>query len=308
MESIIGKIKRLGLKMAFQKFIGFEAVFTCGVRKINEAPLYAGNVETPFNLMSYSSKYCYADPLLYDFSGDVYLYMEAFDRKQKKGCIACSKISNGKIETPRVIIEEPYHMSFPMIFEMKNEVYMIPETEAGGTINIYINSGNPYEWRLLQRIKTNISIVDSVVYSSKDDTVSIIASTFDLENPKLTKYIMFQLKRENNIFSIEYSNDFNSSSKYGYGNRNAGYIIGDLHCTQKSTPAIYGYSSVFYQLNSINEKNIDEQFVSEVRPEQIRMISDKKIKPIGTHTYSIVGDYEVIDLEYLDFNYKKWIR
>ena len=47
MESIIGKIKRLGLKMAFQKFIGFEAVFTCGIRKINEVPLYAGNVETP---------------------------------------------------------------------------------------------------------------------------------------------------------------------------------------------------------------------------------------------------------------------
>ena len=75
-----------------------------------------------------------------------------------------------------------------------------------------------------------------------------------------------------------------------------------------STPSIYGYSNVFYQLNSINEKNIDEQFVSEIRPEQIRMISDKNIKPIGTHTYSIVGDYEVIDLEYLDFNYKKWIR
>lgn len=308
MENIIKKIKRLGFKMAFQKLVGFEAVFTCGIRKIDEEPLFTGNVGSPFNLMPYSSKYWYADPLLHDFEGNVYLYMEAFDRKKRKGCIACSKILDGKIDTPRVIIEEPYHMSFPMIFEMKNEVYMIPETEAGGTINIYINCGHPYEWRLFQRIKTSVSIVDSVVYDLKDDTVSIIASTFDVENPKLTKYIMFKLKRENNFFSIEYSNDFNLSSKYGYGNRNAGYIIGKLHCTQKSTPAIYGYSNVFYQLNNINEKYIDEKFISEIRPEQIKMISDKKIKPIGTHTYSKVGDYEVIDLEYLEFNCRKWIR
>ena len=117
---------------------------------------------------------------------------------------------------------------------MKNEVYMIPETEAGGTINIYINCGNPYEWRLLQRIKTNISIVDSVVYSSKDDTVSIIASTFDLENPKLTKYIMFQLKRENNIFSIEYSNDFNLSSKYGYETGMLDILLGTCTARRKA--------------------------------------------------------------------------
>ena len=307
MESIVNKIRRLGPKMAFQKAVGYEAVFTCGIREKNGAALYEGNMDEPFYIMPYSKEYWYADPLLYEFSGELFLYMEAFDKKKKKGCIACSRILDGKIGEAKTIIEEPYHMSFPMIYKMGNEVYMIPETEAGGTINIYINNDDPCKWTLFQRIETEMSIVDSVVYDSSIDTVSIIASTFCPNNPKLTRYILYQLRKEHDRFSICFDDKFNSSSQYGYGNRNSGYIIGDLHCTQRSTPAVYGYANVFYRLKGFKEGTLDETFMSEITPNQIKMISDKRIKPIGIHTYSLAGNYEAIDLEYLEFNPGKWI-
>ena len=42
--------------------------------------------------MSYSSKYWYADPLLYDFLGDVYLYMEASIEKKRKAVLPVQNI------------------------------------------------------------------------------------------------------------------------------------------------------------------------------------------------------------------------
>lgn len=39
--------------------------------------------------------------------------------------------------SPVVVLEEPYHLSFPWVFEEDGHIYMLPETGATNTIRLY---------------------------------------------------------------------------------------------------------------------------------------------------------------------------
>ena len=55
-SEFIKKAKKLGLRLGFMKFIGYEAIFSCAFRK-------AGSDE-PYAVLPHSDKYWYADPLI----------------------------------------------------------------------------------------------------------------------------------------------------------------------------------------------------------------------------------------------------
>ena len=65
--NIIKKMKRLGLKLGFQKMVGYEAIFSCAFCEREPGrELYHSNFrkEKNFQVLPHSEKYWYADPLL----------------------------------------------------------------------------------------------------------------------------------------------------------------------------------------------------------------------------------------------------
>ncbi len=289
-------IKRLP-RAPLKKIIGFEEIYTVGVRKVND-------VNAPFRRIPYSRDFWYADPLLFDFEGKTYLFTEAFDRKQFIGRIAVSDIdSNGSISKPQVIIKEKYHLSFPYVFQWGDDIYMIPESCANLSINLYRCTDYPLKWELAAQFATSNEFVDAVVFVMSDEKICLLGSEVNPDNPLLVRYCKYYINKADAGFVCHKDDEFQTD--WNHGDRNGGKPVGTndglIVPTQESSSSDYGVR--------VNLRRVCENFIPAVAVEKSIGIDDVKFDPpislsdaIGVHTYSAVNGIEVTDLRYLKFS------
>lgn len=78
-----------------------------------------------------------ADPFLFVYNNTLYMFYEQF-RMNTKGVIAM--VSTKDLENwtdPVVVLEEPYHLSFPWVFVHEDKVFMIPESGSDKSVRLY---------------------------------------------------------------------------------------------------------------------------------------------------------------------------
>lgn len=304
MKNIIVKMKRLGLKLGVMKALGYEAEFTCAFRerKVGKELICGGKGE--FFAYEDLVDYWYADPLIYQYRNEEYVFMEAFERKTGLGRIAVTKIGKDGWEKPKVIIKEEFHLSFPVIFEFRNVLYMIPETSTAHSIILYQCREFPFKWEKKTEILHGRKLVDIVPVSFDENAVTFLGSECEKDSLRV-RFQAFTLHFKEKITAVEWES-YNALQEYNFMNRNGGVMVKDYLVLQKSTPSVYGHSILFGRPDEMvpNEVSIAE----EIKPEEIKLYKNKIKHIIGTHTYSLTGNYEVIDVQYMRFNKTKWIN
>ena len=95
-----------------------------------------------------------ADPFLFSYKNELYLFYESQKKWYGKGKLCMIKTSNLKDwSKEKIILKEPIHLSFPFVFEYADHLYMIPETGQDGSIRIYENKDKTLEnWNLKAKI------------------------------------------------------------------------------------------------------------------------------------------------------------
>ena len=90
-----------------------------------------------------------ADPFLFRYDGANWLFYETVDDNWK-GKIGCFKEEDGRWVSKGIVLERPWHMSYPQVFEEDGHVYMIPEQSAlgKGNVSIYEATDFPGGWVL----------------------------------------------------------------------------------------------------------------------------------------------------------------
>lgn len=212
--------------------------------------------------------YWYADPMLFTYQGEKYLFTEAFDMKLHIGRIAVSSYVDGEFTVPKVIIRRPYHMSYPCVFEYKGEVYMIPETSQRGTLEIWKAQGNLYAWKKHGILLDKVRYADSTIlqlnggvylfsyednYTDNDNTGEYITHVFELEPDTLRIAEIENIEHERNV------------------KRPAGNFIlqpdEQIFRTTQNNIRTYGESMIVNQVTSI--KPFAESKVCEILPESL---------------------------------------
>lgn len=198
-----------------------------------------------------------ADPFVIKWHGQNYLFFELYD--YKKGVIACKNLDDLG-EMPGVVLEEPYHLSFPCVFEDNGKLYMVPESGANGTIDLY-EAENPYKW---SKVKTLVSSV-----CAGDPVISKAGNTYFLEftdsgDENLRVY------RSDSLFGVWEE----KVSKTEPHSRNAGHVFeyGDEVIFPKQDSKEYGKRIYF--------KTWNEEIIKTIE---------------GIHTFNFNDDYIVTD-------------
>ena len=102
----------------------------------------------PFRAIKNNLRYWVADPFVFERDGETYIFAELFDYLRRRGVIGYSKLkANGSFSSWKEIIVEPYHMSYPQIFEHDGEIYIVPETGSGHTLDMYRAVDFPDRWQ-----------------------------------------------------------------------------------------------------------------------------------------------------------------
>ena len=105
-----------------------------------------------------------ADVFAIEKDGRSYLFFEAFDRDTSTGAIAyASSADRLHWEYGRVVLREPFHLSYPFVFEHDGSYYMIPETRKAGGILLYRARAFPEGWEF-QKELVHGNFADSTLF------------------------------------------------------------------------------------------------------------------------------------------------
>lgn len=97
------------------------------------------------------------------------------------------------------------HMSFPFIFEKKNEIYMIPESSNLRCVYLYKSIKFPSEWKIIRKLINNKFCYDSI-YFNIDNIDYIFTTEFVVVKKQSKTKTKEKFKKEYNNY-IFYSNN-----------------------------------------------------------------------------------------------------
>lgn len=106
-----------------------------------------------------------ADPFLIYENSTFYLFFEVFSSITSKGDIGLAESNNGINWTyKQIILDEPFHLSYPCVFKYNNQYYMIPESAAAHSIRLYRAHDFPYNWSFEKVLINGKDFVDSTIF------------------------------------------------------------------------------------------------------------------------------------------------
>ena len=114
-----------------------------------------------------------ADPFLFAWHNHVWLFFEGMykgrgDRGIARGVIGCLRYDRDGWSYQGVVLEEPYHLSYPQVFEDNGVVYMIPETAQAGEVVLYEAVDFPMGWRK-KAVLIQGKYVDSTIFHKEGE-------------------------------------------------------------------------------------------------------------------------------------------
>ena len=106
----------------------------------------------------------WADPFVVHRRGRWYVFFEELVYREERGVLACLELrADGGWTEPRRILELPYHLSYPHVFEHAGEWYMVPETHEARTVDLYRATEFPYQWEKVRTLMSDIEMVDATL-------------------------------------------------------------------------------------------------------------------------------------------------
>jgi hypothetical protein len=110
-----------------------------------------------------------ADPFMICVDGAWHMFFEvlSWSRHGKRGEIGHATSPDGLRWTyDRIVLAEPFHLSYPYVFEAGSEIYMVPESYQAGGVRLYRGSPFPHRWTLVATLATGDHLVDSSLFQA----------------------------------------------------------------------------------------------------------------------------------------------
>jgi len=232
----------------------------------------------------------YADPHIIQKDNQYYIFIEDFDYRKGKGHISCLSIDpSGNYTPPVPVLEEKYHLSYPCVFEWKDRFYMVPESSANRTIDLYECIEFPCKWLHKLTLMENINAVDSTLFFHNGKWWLFTGvSENEGSSPEVELFIFYSDDLFSNKWKTHALNPLKSDAKDA---RPAGKIFhknGKIIRPSQDCSKFYGYGFDLNEIVVLTENEYKERNVASVRPDW-----DKKI--LATHTYGAEGNLKIID-------------
>lgn len=229
----------------------------------------------------------YADPMLFKYNGTNYVFFEDYD--YKKGVISFITVDRDlNVSAPIKILELDTHLSFPLIFQEGEHIYMVPESCNAHEVALYQAENFPYDWKK-KRVLLPCSGIDSVLFKYNG------------------YYWIFTTLEPSEVMQIYYSESLSSEFKPHAINskkiqgRNAGNFFvynGSLIRPVMNSQISYGHHMVLKEIVTLTPDEFEEREIYTINPTWAPRLK-------GTHTFNYNEDLIVYDGKMVDEPFPK---
>jgi len=235
----------------------------------------------------------WADPFVVFENGKYYVFFEELLEKVQnaKGRLCVAEMGkNGFVSEPRLILEKPYHLSYPFVFRHEGDYYMIPESSENKTIDLYRATGFPYSWEYVMTLKKDITAVDATIIFHNERYWMFTNIVDNYGGASSEELCIFY---SDNLFSDNWKpHSANPVISDVRSSRPAGKILAlnnKLYRPSQNCSVRYGYSVVVNEIVSLNETEYAEKKITALYPEWEDHL-------LGTHTLSHENQLSMIDV------------
>jgi hypothetical protein len=110
-----------------------------------------------------------ADPFGLRRDGALHVFAEAYDYRTRRGVIDLLELDPAfNVGRRRTVLREPWHLSYPFVFEAEGAVWMAPEAHRSGALTLYRAAAYPDAWEAAVRLPLDTPAIDPTVFRHDD--------------------------------------------------------------------------------------------------------------------------------------------
>lgn len=241
----------------------------------------------PFRPITPPDDRLWADPFVVIEGESVFLFVEELVYREGRGTIAVMQLlRDGTITSPRRILDRPYHLSYPCVFRWDGHYYMLPETEANATVELYRCRSFPDEWEPAAVLMRGIHAVDATMFENEGRWWMYLSTAPDGET--FDELLLFHSDTPLGPWSPHPGNPILSSV---LGGRCAGRPFmrdGRLVRAAQIGARRYGHSIQLREIVTLTIDQYLEREIETILPDWTRGLA-------GAHTYNVEDDVTVVD-------------
>jgi hypothetical protein len=231
----------------------------------------------------------WADPFLWTSEGKTFCFVEDFAYKKGVGHITVLEIDGTRATERGVALQEPFHLSFPFLFEYQGQLYMCPESANARQVRVYRCVQFPLKWRLEKVLLDGVSAVDTMLFHRGNRWWML--TNIDESGTRDFESELYLFSAESPLSTVWTPHPYNPIRIDSFGGRNAGLIIDEdriYRVGQCQGFDQYGQALQIYEIRELSESHYHESVVAEITPNFRKGL-------LGLHHLSTDGKITVVD-------------
>jgi len=208
----------------------------------------------------------WADPFAVAYQDRYFIFFEELIMLAPKGRLAAIEVfENAEPGEAKIILEQPYHLSYPLVFDWEGTLYMIPETSKNRTVELYRCEEFPHRWVLHKVLLDNINAVDATLWSGRGRCWMFV----NVAEPGVTNIDELHLYWSATPFGPWTAHPRNPLVSDVRCARPAGPLFsraGELYRPSQDCSVAYGHSILINRVEHLSEDGYRETAVDRIAP------------------------------------------
>lgn len=106
-----------------------------------------------------------ADPFMLRVDGLWHMFFEVMNQQSGKGDIGHATSANGlQWQYRKIVLQEPFHLSYPYVFQWNSDFYMVLETLGANAVRLYRARSFPGDWQCVKEFFTGTHADPSIFF------------------------------------------------------------------------------------------------------------------------------------------------
>jgi hypothetical protein len=233
----------------------------------------------------------WADPFILERDGRTWLFFEEYLYDEGRGVISVAPLdADGRPGAVHRILDTGGHLSYPLLFQDGDDVYLIPESGDRRSTTVYRAMDFPYRWEPAFQLGTGLQLLDTTIL--RENGLYWMFTTVPGRHRAGYTVLLFWAESLEGPWQHHPDSPISRDIRYARG---AGCIVrsgGRLYRPVQDGAGGYGRRVHFFEILELTTESFREEHRGTLDPDSL---PDAPRRLEGIHTYNRSGRFEVID-------------